>query len=186
MGDRAEIHNLENHDLIVADFLLASVAQLDHMQEILDKFAWDSLAAFWREGLARARGRIGHKPRNLIGHQDFIILSNKSKLARFTMIAVGDIVLVTYRLAGVLAVGPDDQGVVRTVIVTVGQAPTCLGPEEEELHPQAPGQVCLLCPQAGGPPCCGGAAPPTCPLPPPACLPWQPEGPGLFSTRRAG
>ena len=122
MGAIEEVRNVMNQDLRAAEFLLAFVAQLDHQQEILNKRTWDSLAAFWREGLARARGRIGHKPiKNLIGHQDFIILSNKSKLARFIMIAVGDIVVVTHRLARVLAVGPDDHGVVPTV--TVGYRP---------------------------------------------------------------
>ena len=84
--DRAEIQDVENQDLNAAKFLLAFVAQLDYQQEILDKKVCDSLSVSFREGLARARGRMGHRPlKNLIGHQDLILLSNKSDLARLVM-----------------------------------------------------------------------------------------------------
>ena len=88
MGDRGEIKNLDNSDLAAGLFLMQFAAQRDHMEEITAKKTWESLSIFMREGLARARGRMGQRPiKHLIGHQDLIVLSPKSSLAMLVMIA---------------------------------------------------------------------------------------------------
>ena len=81
--------------------------------------------------------------RDLIGHQDLIILSNKSELARLIMIAVGDIV-GTYRLARVLAVAVEEQHLLSAPSphrhaspgnLKVPACPQCEGQDDETASP---------------------------------------------------
>ena len=88
LGDRSEVLNLENKDLDAGLFLMQFVAQRNSLDTLTARNTWESLALFVREGLVRARGRIGHRPlKHLIGHPDLVILEQKCPLAKLVMLA---------------------------------------------------------------------------------------------------
>ena len=85
---RLEIYNLENKDLERGLYIMQLVAQTSSLDVITANNTWESLAMFFGEGLARARGRIGHRPlKHLIGHPDLVVLAQHCPMAKLVMIA---------------------------------------------------------------------------------------------------
>ena len=85
-NNREAVRDVENRDLAEADWFMAFVSQNDTVKEILSKRNYDSLAVFFRGGLARAKGRVGQKAMQAsLGHSDLILLTRHCRLAYLVM-----------------------------------------------------------------------------------------------------